>query len=224
MEEQIRSGQYNISLFSDRARGGAVVLLSSENEAAQVWQLLQKPRPSLIAVSGMNWNRDLSPWPAAGVFRDGGDFSGGGGLFLRFLTSSILPEALSHLEYVPEFLSIAGYSLAGLFSIWALWNTDVFTRAASMSGSLWFDGFTDLIESTPPKVVPDRVYLSVGSKEKRTKNARMSLVEDKTRATESRLRALGASTVMEINPGGHFNAVPSRIARGIDYIAGDAVV
>lgn len=38
------------------------------------------------------------------------------------------------------FIGIAGYSLAGLFALYALYKTDVFTRVASMSGSLWFPG------------------------------------------------------------------------------------
>ena len=46
---------------------------------------------------------------------------------------------------------IAGYSLAGLFALWAAWNSGYFRRVASVSGSLWYPGFTDYIRNNEPK-------------------------------------------------------------------------
>ncbi len=57
------------------------------------------------------------------------------------LTQRIVPLTENHLGYAPEFRGIAGYSLAGLFALWAVYQTGLFDRAASVSGSLWFDGF-----------------------------------------------------------------------------------
>ena len=86
---------------------------------------------------------------------------------------------------------------------------------ASLSGSLWFDGFSDYPESFPPSPGVKRVFLSLGDREKNTKNPRMATVEDNTRRILSLLTARGVPAALEMNPGGHFNDVPQRIARGI---------
>ena len=50
------------------------------------------------------------------------------------------PWATERIHGKASFIGIAGYSLAGLFALYALYKTDAFTRVASMSGSLWFPG------------------------------------------------------------------------------------
>ena len=40
---------------------------------------------AVFAVSGEEWNRDLSPWAAPACFRGGGDFAGEGPAYLRRL-------------------------------------------------------------------------------------------------------------------------------------------
>ena len=62
----------------------------------------------------------------------------------------------------PRWRGIAGYSLAGLFAVYALYRTDVFARAASVSGSLWFPGFREYVFSHTPLCRPDCVYFSLG--------------------------------------------------------------
>ena len=65
---------------------------------------------ALLLVSVRDWNRDLSPWPAKAVFRDG-DFSGGGEETLRVLEKTLLPLVLA--EYPAEECWCMGYSLGG---------------------------------------------------------------------------------------------------------------
>ena len=113
---------------------------------------------------------------------------------------------------------IAGYSLAGLFALWSLWQTDAFDRAASASGSLWFPDFVDRASTAPFAGSPQAVYLSLGKKETKTPNRMMRHVLDDTRAMEALLVERGIPTTLELNPGNHFAQTDLRMARGIHWI------
>ena len=187
-------------------------------EAQAVWSMLKEPKPALAAISGADWNRELPPWPAPKVFRGGGDFGGEGPAFLDRLTGQIVPPVEAQLGFVPVSRAVAGYSLAGLFALWSVLQTDIFDRAASVSGSLWYDGFTDYVRASAPPNSLRQVYLSLGDREKNARNQRMAAVEDCTRQTAELLRERNIPVVFEMNPGGHFQDIPGRIARGLDQL------
>ena len=136
------------------------------------------------STASLNWNRELSPWVCDGTVRDAEPFGGQAAGFLDELLKQIIPEAESSLPQPPTWRGVAGYSLAGLFALWALWQTDVFERAASASGSLWFPGFIDYARERTMTATPDAVYLSLGKKETKTPNRMMRHVLDDTRAME----------------------------------------
>ena len=113
---------------------------------------------------------------------------------------------------------IAGYSLAGLFALWSLWETPAFSRMASVSGSLWFPGLLDWCTGRPLAASPDVAYLSLGKREHKTPNRMMRGVLDATRGFEALLRERGVETTLELNPGNHFCEPDARTARGIAWL------
>ena len=157
-----------------------VYAVMDQAEAQAVWSMLKEPKPALAAISGVDWNRELSPWPAPGVFREGEDFGGDGPAFLDMLTGQIVPLVETQLGFAPVSRAVAGYSLAGLFALWSVFQTDAFDRAASVSGSLWFDRFMDYMNSSAPPNGLRRIYLSLGDREKNARNQCMAAVEDRT--------------------------------------------
>lgn len=191
---------------------GLVLLHAGTDEAADVFARLPQPRPTLAAIAGIDWNRDLSPSPAPAVFGDAA-FAGGADRYLAVLTGRLMPAIEATLPVPPAWRGIAGYSLAGLFALYAATQTDRFSRAASVSGSLWFDGFADALPAAPHW--PALAYLSLSDREKLTRNPRMAAVEACTDRTAAILRAAGVTVVRETNPGGHFRDVTARLARGI---------
>lgn len=216
--ETLRCGPYTVNLFSEESSRSVVYAMLDREDAEEVWNLLNRPRPALAAVSGIDWNRELSPWAAPKAFRGGDDFGGGGPGFLSVLTGQIVPLVEGRLGFAPQTRTIVGYSLAGLFALWSVFQTDAFDRAASVSGSLWFDGFLDYMEGHTPSDGLRRIYLSLGDREKNTRNPRMAVVEERTRQTAELLRAQGVLVTLEMNPGGHFQDVTTRIARGINAV------
>ena len=173
---------------------------------------------ALAAIGGLDWNRELSPWECDGTVRDAEPFAGGASEYLDELLGQIVPCVEERLAAAPSWRGIAGYSLAGLFALWSLWQTDVFDRAASASGSLWFPEFVDRAVELPFAGTPQAVYLSLGKKETRTPNRMMRHVLEDTQRMEKLLDNRSVRTTFELNPGNHFSETDRRMARGITWM------
>ena len=218
MVRTLSCGPYTIELFMETNSQTVVYAVMDREEAQAVWPLLKEPKPALASISSVDWNRDLSPWTAPKVFRGAEDFGGEGPAFLDMLVGQIVPLVEAQLGFAPVSRAIVGYSLAGLFALWSVFQTDVFDRAASVSGSLWFDGFMGYLESSTPSNDLRQIYLSLGDKEKNARNQRMAAVEGCTRRVAELLRGWNIPVMFEMNPGGHFQDIPGRIARGINQL------
>ena len=167
-------------------------LASIESEAAEIRRLTDTDF-CLKAVRIRDWNTDLSPWPAPAVFGKE-DFGSG--------AAETLNEILKYTADPDKTYYIGGYSLAGLFSLWAAYQTDVFRGAAAASPSLWFPGFTDYMKSS--RNLARSVYLSLGDKEEKTRNPVMATVGDRMREAYEILKNQGVKTILEWNQGNHF--------------------
>ncbi len=124
--------------------GGPVIWMVCDFDlAAQASALLPEGAATVAAVEGVDWNCELTPWPAPPVARGQPDFGGNADALLGELAGRILPEVEAELR--PSARWIAGYSLAGLFAVYAALSTRLFARVASVSGSMWYPGFSDWV-------------------------------------------------------------------------------
>jgi len=221
MEPQVFSFDGRIAtLFLPEALSGTIVYSHLERDrASSVWARLPEPKPMLAAIGGADWENDLTPWPAKRAFKGGRAFGGQADSYLRVLTGTIIPAVEAALPAAPAVRTLAGYSLDGLFALYAAWQTVSFSRVASVSGSLWYDGFLDFLRSKPPLVLPKRVYFSLGSREKCASSPRLASVQNCTEAAVEYLRSLGSDVTWELNPGGHFDDAALRLSRGIAALA-----
>ena len=156
------------------------------------------------------------------MFKEEGDYEGKADEYIEMLTGRIIPKIN---ESVKEILDIdinnyiiAGYSLAGLFAIYSLYKTDIFTSAISCSGSLWYPNFIEYIENNELKIIPNKIYFSLGNKESKTKNELMAKVEEKTKYAKQYYSDKNIETMYEVNEGNHFQNVIERISKGICWI------
>lgn len=78
----------------------------------------------------------MVPWDSPPAFKNTNPCTGGGDEYLRLLTAEIIPTTEKALNGVPRWRGIAGYSPAGLFVLYAIYQTDLFSRVGSISGSL----------------------------------------------------------------------------------------
>ena len=183
-------------------------LAGIENEAAAI-AALAGPDFRLIAVKIADWNRELSPWEAPPVFGKEG-FGGG--------AEETLAEILPLCGEKGKRCYIGGYSLAGLFALWAVCRTERFEGAAAASPSVWFPGFTDYVKAYGIRC--SRVYLSLGEREEKTRNPVMAAVGDRIRELYALLAARGTDCVLEWNPGNHFREPELRTARAFAWLLG----
>ncbi len=158
-------------------------------------------------------NKELSPWNAPPVFGNE-PFGSGAGETLDHLENTLIPELKGRFgSELP--IILGGYSLAGLFSLWAAYTSKSFNSAAAVSPSVWFPNWLDFIESRTP--FAKSIYLSLGKKEERTRNITMAAVGDNIRRQYEILKENGSSCVLEWNEGNHFNEPEVRTARGFAW-------
>lgn len=74
---------------------------------------------------------------------------------------------------------IGGYSLAGLFALWAACQKNVFQGVAAASPSVWFPGFAAYMDEKG--IQCENIYLSLGDKEEKARNPVMATVGDRIR-------------------------------------------
>ena len=119
-------------------------------------------------------------------------------------------------ERLPLF--IGGYSLAGFFALWAAYQTKIFAGVAAASPSVWFPGWIEYAEAS--SINAERVYLSLGDKEERTRNPVMRTVGDNLRRQNEILAndAGCCECTLEMNPGNHFKEPDRRTAKGFAWL------
>ena len=177
-----------------------------ENEASAIADNSNKDF-RLIAVKVDNWNDDLSPWQAPAVFGKE-DFAG--------KASETLCTILDLCKDKSKTYYAGGYSLAGLFSLWAAYQTEVFSGVAAASPSVWFPEFVDYAKGHPVKA--KSVYLSLGDKEEKTRNPVMAQVGSAIRSIHQHLSETGVDCTMEWNEGNHFRDPDLRTAKGFAWL------
>ena len=215
-------GGKTVSVFLANEPASPVIYLNTvSNEGQQVFEAAQAASRSpftLVSISNLDWNHDMVPWDSPPVFRNAESCTGGADDYLRHLTTEIIPTAEKELAGVPSWRGIAGYSLAGLFALYAIYQTDMFSRVGCMSGSLWFPGFKEYIFSHEPKRRPECIYFSLGDKEAKTRNPVLKTVQENTEEIQAFYRSKGIDTVFQMNPGNHFVQGIERTIAGIQWL------
>lgn len=173
----------------------------------------------LVAYEVEDWNHDFSIWEYSEL-----GFGGGGENTLEWIVQKCIPfiKDYDHERYpfhkAYDFY-IAGYSLAGLFSLWSFYKTNAFKGVVCCSGSLWFPKWDEFMKSVK---APENgyAYLSLGKKEEHTKNKWMATVGERTRMQEKYLSLDEGikKYILEWNEGGHFTEPEKRMAKGMAWM------
>ena len=154
-----------------------------------------------------SWNEDLSPWEAPPVFgREG--FGAG--------ASKTLEEVLKSCTDKDKTYYIGGYSLAGLFALWSAYQTDIFSGVAAASPSIWFPGFLEYMKKN--EIRTNRVYLSLGDREAKTRNQIMATVADRISEASMLLQSQSVDCTLEWNEGNHFRDPDLRTAKAFAWL------
>lgn len=210
--------------ISDKSNQPVIYLNTFGKEGEQVLEIVKKMRPggyadfSLAAISELEWDRDMAPWDIPPISKDDTPCIGGADDYLQLLVNEILPQTEKEIKGTVPWRGLAGYSLAGLFALYSVYNTEMFDGIASMSGSLWFPKFKEYAMTQKIKKIPRHLYLSLGDKECETKNKFLKSVLDNTEELYDYYKSLGIDTEFVLNPGNHFVNAAERTALGINWL------
>lgn len=215
-------GSKTASIFPSLKTTAPIIYLNTfSDEGQKVYEASQAagcPPFTLVAISDLDWNHDMVPWDSPPAFKNAEPCTGGADDYLRLLIDEIIPTAEKEIDGVPRWRGVAGYSLAGLFSLYAIYRTDLFSRVGSMSGSLWFPGMKEYILSYEPKRRPNHIYFSLGDKESKTRNPILRNVRQNTEEIQASYQGKGIDTVFQLNPGNHYDHAAERTAAGIAWL------
>lgn len=199
-----------------------VILHTYGKEGKKVWEECQKLKTKdfiLVGISNIDWNNEMTPWREENIIKNDPDFAGKADNYLLILDEKILPRISKeiHKKYKVSYYALVGYSLGGLFALYATYTTNTFQRVASVSGSLWYPGFLDYVKEHKINTTLDKAYFSLGNKEKNSKNTQLQKVEDMTKKIES-IYAKATISIYKENEGNHFQEAELRIAKAIQWI------
>lgn len=208
-----------VTLYEGLAGAPLVLYPAVEHEGRDVFEAVRartgKAAVSLAEITDFSWFEDLSPWEAEPPGRKFPPMPGGGPAFLKRLESEALPQAKAGLSAPPSCAVIAGYSLAGLFAAWAVFNTSAFARCASASGSYWYPGWIDYLHAHKPFAGLKAAAVSIGDRESASRNPVLARVGECARLTAERFRECGVPCGFTVRPGGHFGFETSAAAQAV---------
>ena len=201
-----------------------IILNTFSGEGNKVWEECQKLNAKdfiLVAISKMSWSNDLTPWECPPLYKGDSYCKGYADDYLELIENEIIPKAedfiTNELHKEIEYFGVAGYSLGGLFALYSGYKTDIFKRIASASGSMWYPNFAEYVKKNEISKKIDKIYLSLGNKEKNSKIEILKTVEDKTKEIYYYL-SNNINTTYEENQGNHFQDGILRMAKGIKWI------
>ena len=193
---------------------------------------------AMVFFDCVEWARALMPWADDAVSRDT-EVGRHAPDTLRLIERTLLPWLRERFGALP--CIIGGYSLGGLFALWAARNTDAFAAVAAASPSLWINGWgeyaaahpilspqatahhslnTTLPISTPQHITTTTpIHLSLGDREEHCRNQRMKRIGDCVRAEHTLLCQQLSPTAVTLrwHEGGHFGAEAERTAEAFAW-------
>ena len=173
---------------------------------------------SLVAFKIEDWNSELTPWEMP-LLRGKGNFGDGAAGTLEFIKNDLIPAVSEYINIENKEIKyiLGGYSLAGLFSLWSGYQTDIFEGIAAVSPSVWYKGWIEYVGAGKP--LSEKIYLSLGDTEEKTKHQILSKIGENIRKQYEILENSGnVKTVLEWNEGNHFQNPDIRTAKGFLWV------
>ena len=208
--------ELNLDIVTTESDDVCYMLLPERmKEADMNWleEVVQKYPVNIVAISGMKWNDDLTPWKAPALNPKEEDFKGKAKNFLSSLLSDLFINTEQSLRLNHPKRHLIGISLSGLFSLWASTETNKFNSVASISGSLWFDGFVEWFKEQ--ELLADRYFLSLGDKEVKAKNERLASIGTCTESILQIIQDKSKEVTFISDEGNHFEFFKERIEKAI---------
>lgn len=183
-----------------------IYVIDSPEHPLPVAKAAEGLRSRVTSVPVADWGDALTPWSAPALRPGEKDFGG-----RAEKTLSSLAELLDRTSG-PH--AICGYSLGGLFALYAFVREPRFSACACLSGSVWYEGWIDWLRANAPEGSGRYAYFSVGKKEKRA-GLPFRHVEEDLAACADILSERGCTVDVTLGPGNHMQHVTERLSSGL---------
>lgn len=212
--DRIDMGAIDAQVSSEGPTSPAVYIVGDVEPDVGLGALAAGRLSTLVRIPVRDWGASLTPWPAPNPFNPAESFKGEAGKTLAELAAAIpLVERAHGLS--PQSRALCGYSLAGLFALWAFASSGAFQACACLSGSYWYEGLPERLGALPFDGCGRYAFLSVGDREKAARRQAFKSVEEGMLACAEALRRDGCQADVSVGPGNHFQHVPERYEAGL---------
>ena len=182
----------------------------NQQEAADVYSMVEKSGEELAIVPCIpsSWENDLTPYETYNPLQKGRVFAGKADDFLSKIVAASKTCPAAHRI-------LAGYSLAGLFALYAGMKCSLFDSLVAGSPSLWYPSFMEYAQTHPLNSAIQYVYLSLGDQEAKVKNPVFQTIDQRMSEYCKILKEAQIPFHFDLNPGKHVNNVMERMSKGI---------
>lgn len=169
---------------------------------------------AIVFFDTVEWAKALMPWQDEAVSRNEEV-----GMHVQdtlvYIEESLVPWLHERFGKLP--CIIGGYSLGGLFALWAARQSAAFCAVAAASPSLWIKGWADFADNH--SLNAQLAYVSLGNREEHCRNQCMARIGDCVRHEHLTLtEQIGTTaTTLEWNNGGHFGEEAERTAKAFAW-------
>jgi len=214
------SGKTTISVTHRNSDKVVYIILPSPLLESELEDIANEKGCSIAVLSGLDWNDDLTPWPASAITVETGAFTGEAQAFNDYLTGDVIHRVENILGVHNPVRSLIGLSLSGLFAVWQWAQDDYFTNIASISGSFWYDGFVDWVKDTytsqnPKSHKTGKAFFSIGSQEGKSGPKVFAGVREATQEVVEILRKANIHAELTVTQGSHHSPLLPRLRQAL---------
>lgn len=167
-----------------------------------------------------DWDDSLTPWAAPGLYKGDADFGGEAAVTLAEVLEVAIPEIEKEEGLEPSERAICGYSLGGLFALYAFTHSEAFSACGCLSGSVWYEGWVEYLQAHEFDASGKFAFLSIGDKERKAREKILHCVQDNMGTCADILREHGCVTEFVVGPGSHLDNGQERFAAGLSALDG----
>lgn len=217
--QTFRIANLNIAAARESADKICYLLYPFDGLGEWIEEAAQKFGVSIVTITGMDWDDDLTPWRAKGEPPGCPDFRGNAPEFRTTLLNTVIPETEKRLNITNcAQRTLAGVSLSGLFTLWEWMTDDSFHNIISLSGSFWYENFVTWIKSQTIPHKTGKAYFLLGNMEAKTNVKAFQSVQTDTMEIVEYLRDNGIKDYLELVPGNHYQFGEQRLNRAFTWM------
>lgn len=215
-----------------KAESNRIVYVLYPMESAGEWMAQASGyfKLNIVAISGMDWDNDMTPWEAPGVPEGSEDFKGEAPEFLHLLQTGIILRAEKELGLNTSIeggsaggpvivRDLVGVSLSGLFTLWQWAVCDTFRNIAVLSGSFWYKRFTEWFRVHCPKKKEGAAFFLLGDKESHSPVPEFRKVDRATSEIVEIMKDNDNRVTFESVPGNHYQYQLERLTRALSFLS-----